>query len=1061
MSVVRTSIDHPVTTLMVYILLCGLAVVFVTQLPVALFPDTDMPIISVSTTYSGAGPEDVEQNVTKVLEDALSSVEGLHKMTSTSKQGESTISLEFEYGVNLDHTQYLVDSAINGVLDSLPEDADTPRIQRFSGSSMPIMTLAVKGNRPLKELQKIGEDTIEPQLERINGVASARVIGGSDSIIAVNVSQSRLAAYNMTVTDVANALASQNILVSGGNIVRGTTQYQISTNETLSTIDQVKRLVIKTVKDDDASSNRIVYLEDIADVKESEDEPDRIVYVNGQRAINILILKESGSNAVQISRQVHAALKSINKSLPSGVTLDVLSDDTTLVDSTLQEVYSSAWQGIVLAMLVLLLYLRNLKATFIIGISIPISILITLLLMYFAGITLNTISLTGLIMGLGMVVDASIVIIDNTYRYRERGTKPKIAAILGSQEMVTAITASTLTTLCVFIPIILFKNKLGMMGQMFTDLVFTVCFSLAASLFVALTIVPVLSGPVMHLDTRVQKPLRNPLLKKIDAGMERFFSAQDRVYKRAIEFCLHNRLLVIGLAVGLLAVSVLSLSSFGLNLFPQSSADDNISINLTLPLGATKEYTQKVLESLQSEVQAKIKGYKTLNLVVGGSGSPLGGDYDNEGYLKIMLPDPKDQIDTPTTIKEKLRPYLDALPGISYTFSSGRQISSSSAVDVEIRSKDQVASLAAAQEIKRLIAANLPEVENLSISLEEGSPELLVQIDREKAASYGFSVSEVANEIRSAFYGVTATTYNSSGDLIDVVVRLREEDRKTLSDMKSLFLINSSGTKIPISNFVSIVNSTVPQQINRENKERIIHVEGDIKASAKMTATEISQKVQALIDEKYIPRENVTVSLGGETMDIKTYLPVFITIIFLAVFLVYGVMASQFESFLDPFIIFLTIPTMFTGVVFIYKITGDTMSLFSLIGVVTLAGVVVNNSIVLVDYTNTLRARGMPLFEACSEAGRHRLRAIMMSTLTTIFGIMPLALFPGAGTETIQPIAKTMFGGLMVNFIITLLVTPVLYYMFNSRKERKNLIEEAASIIPDIGKDQEAPHGAN
>jgi len=1042
MSMVSKSIDHPVTTLMVYILICGVAAVFIAQLPVALNPDVDMPTISVSTTYSGAGPEDVEQNVTKVLENSLSSIEGLEKMTSTSKLGSSTISLEFGYDVDLDKAQSDIESEINGVLGSLPDDAKTPTVQRFSMSSMPIMTLSIKGDRPLKDLQKIGEDTIEPQLERIQGVASASVVGGSDNIIAVEANQSRLAAYGMTVTDVVSALASQNVLLTGGNIVRGTTQYQISTNETLSSIDQVKNIVIKTVRPDDSTNNRVIRLSDVANVKNSEDDPDRIIYVDGQRGINIQVLKESGSNAVQISRKIHAALKTINKSLPSEVKIDVLSDDTTLVGSTLKEVYSSAWQGILLAVLVLLLYLRNLKATFIIAISIPISILITLLLMYFAGITLNTISLTGLIMGLGMVVDASIVILDNVYRYRERGTKPRTAAILGSQEMITAINGSTLTTLCVFIPIILFRNKLGMMGQLFNDLVFTVCFSLAASLFVAVTIVPVLCGPVMKLDTRVQKPLKNPLLAKIDSALEHFFSAQERAYKRAIEFSLRNRLLVVGLAACILAVSLLSLSSFGLNLFPRSNTDDYITISLTLPLGTTKEHTQKTLENLQDEVKADIKGYKSLIISVGGSEGPFSGNNNNEGYLRVMLPDPKDQIDTPTTIKGKMNAYLDALPGVSYSYSSGRQFSSNSAVDVEVRSGNQTASLAAAKDIKQLIAENLSEVENLSISLEEGSPELLVKIDREKAATYGFSVSEVAREIRSAFYGTTATTYNSSGDLIDVVVRLREDDRKTLSDITSLFLTTSSGTKIPMSNFVSIVNSTVPQQINHENKERIVHVEGDLKASSRMTTTEIAKKVQSLIDTKYVPRENVTISLGGENMDVKTYLPVFITIILLAIFLVYGVMASQFESFLDPFIIFLTIPLMFTGVVWIYKITGDSMSLFSLIGIVTLAGVVVNNSIVLVDYTNTLRARGMPLFEACSEAGRHRLRPILMTTLTTLLGIMPLALFPGEGTETIQPIAKTMFGGLLVNFIITLLVTPVLYNIFNSHRERKNAKKE-------------------
>lgn len=1062
MNVARKSIDHPVTIIMVYVLICGIAAVFVTQLPVSLNPDTDMPILEISTTYSGAGPEDVEQNVTEVLEDALSSVEGLEKMSSTSQSGSSTINLEFGYDTDLDKAQSEIESAINGVLDDLPDDAETPTVRRFNSSSMPIISLAIKGNRPLKELQGIGEDTIQPQLERINGVASASVIGGSDAIILVELSQNRLAAYDLTVTDVATALASQNVLLSGGNIVRGSTEYQIRTHESLSSIDEVKNLVIKTVASDDSGNNRVIRLQDLADVKESEEDPDRLIYIDGQRGINIQIVKESGSNAVQISRQIHTALKSINKSLPAGVTVEILSDDTTLVDSTLHEVYNSAWQGIVLAVLILLLYLRNLKATFIIAVSIPISMLITVLCMYFAGLTLNTISLTGLIMGFGMVVDASIVIVDNIYRYRERGTKPQIAAILGSQEMITAITGSTLTTLCVFIPIILFRNKLGMMGQLFNDLVFTVCFSLAASLVVAVTIVPVLSGPVMHLETRVQKPLKNLFLKKIDAALERFFSAQEQAYKKGLEFCLRNRMLIVALVAVILAVSLLYLGSFGLNLFPRSNTDDSLTVNLTLPLGTTMEYTQEVLEKLQTNVQQNVEGYETLILTVGGSGGPFSGNYTNEGSLQIMLPEPEDQTDTPTSIKTKLTPYLESIPGASFTYTAGRQFSSSSAVDVEIRSKDQDASLAAAREIKRILAAELPEVENLSVSLEEGSPELLISIDRQKAATYGFSVSEVAKEIRSAVYGTTATTYNSAGDMIDVVVRLREEDRRTLSDIKALFLVTSAGDKIPISSFATISNSTTPQQIKREDKERIIHVEGDLPASSKVTSTEMAQRVQKVLDENYVPRDGVTVSLGGESMDVGTYLPVLILIIAVAIFLVYGVMASQFESFVDPFIIFLSIPLMFIGVVWIYKLTNDSFSLFSMIGIVALAGVVVNNGIVLVDYTNTLRARGYTLFEACSEAGRHRLRPILMTTLTTLLGLMPLALFPGSGTESIAPIAKTMFGGLLVSSIMTLFLTPVLYSLFNSRNERKKaqkeretqkLLKEAATMNTTEDKD--------
>jgi HAE1 family hydrophobic/amphiphilic exporter-1 len=1031
MSMVKRSIDHPVTIIMIFALLCGIALVFVPRIPIALNPETEMPLLSVRTSYSGAGPEDVEQNITRILENAFSSLKGLKSMSSSSSQGTSNIRLEFGYEINLDRAQSEIESTVSSLLNRLPDGADTPTVRRFDMSAQPIIRMILKGERSLEELQRLGEEIVQPRLERIQGVASASVVGGNRELVSVAVSQNRLAAYGLTITGVASALASQNVLLTGGGITRGLTEYQIRSYEKLTSLDELKNIAIKTIGGGSGGTKRTVRLQDIAEVKIVDDDPSRVIYINGRRVINVQIVRESDSNAVQISREVHKALEEINQELPEGVGLEIMSDNTTLVDSTLKEVYRSAFQGILLAILILLIFLRNIKATFIIAIAIPISILLTLLSMHFMGLTLNTISLTGLIMGLGMIVDASIVILDNIYHYRERGTKPRIAAILGSQEMMTAITGSTLTTLCVFIPILLFRNDLGMMGQLFNDLIFTICFSLAASLVVAITIVPVLCGPVLRLDTRVQKPLKIPAIKFIDDSLERFFSAQERGYKKILEFCLHNRFLTISLVFVILVSALLNLTTFGLNLFPRSNTDDSLTVTLNLPLGTTRSHTQGLLENLQEAIKKEVKGYTRLVLSVGGGSS------GSSGSIQIMLPAPKDQVDTPNSIRTKLTPYTVNIPGAEFSFSAGRRFSSRSPVDVEIRSKVQEASLEAAQEVKRIIAATLPEVVNLDISLDKGSPELLIKIDRDRAAMFGFSVSQIAREIRSSVYGTTATTFDSSGEALDVVVRLREEDRQTLSDIKSIFLISSQGARIPVSNFVTISNSTAPQTINRENKERIIHVQGDLPATSRLTSTEMAQIVKKVLDENYIPREHVMVSVGGESADVETYLPVFILIIAVAVFLVYGVMASQFESFVDPLIIFFSIPLMFIGVVWIYKITNDSFSLFSMIGVIALAGVVVNNGIVLVDYTNTLRARGVPLFEACAEAGRRRLRPIQMSTLTTLLGIMPLALFPGKGTESIQPIAKTLFGGLIVSAVMTLFLTPVLYHVFNHWQERK------------------------
>jgi HAE1 family hydrophobic/amphiphilic exporter-1 len=1045
MSVVRKSIDHPVSIVMVYVLLCGVALAFVGRIPVALNPETEMPMLSVSTSYSGAGPEDVEENVTIIVENALASLKGLSSMSSTSSQGSSNIRLQFGYEVDLDQAEADVESIVSGLQNRLPDDASSPSVRRFDQNAMPIMRLIITGERSLQELQVLGENEIQPRLERIEGVASASVFGGSGKTLSVKVSQNRLAAYGLSFSAVTSALSSQSVLLTAGKIVQGETEYQIRADEKLTSVADVKSLVIKTVGSGGTGSRKAIRMEDVADIELIQDEASRSVYYDGLPVINIQIMRDSDSNAVQISKSVKTALSELNGSLPEGVSVEIVSDDTSLVNSTLTQVYGAALQGIILAILILLLYLRNLKATFIIAISIPISILLTLMFMYFMGLTLNSISLTGLIMGMGMIVDASIVILDNIYHYRLRGTKPRIAAILGSQEMVTAVLASTLTTLCVFIPMILFRNDLGMMGQLFKDLVFTICFSLTASLVVAMTLVPVLSGPVMKLNTRVQKPLHNQFIRKIDSGLDRFFSAQERVYKKGLEFCLRNRLLIVSLVAVVLVSALLQLNAFSLNLFPRFRTDDSVTVNVSYPTGTARAKTSETLEALQDYVKANVKGYERLILSLGGGSS------SNSGSLQIVLPDPEEQIETASQIRTKLNSYAETVPGGVVSLSAGRQFSTSTAVDVELRSRDQDAATEEAEEIKRLLDTYMPELENVTTSLDQGSPELLIRIDRDKAAIFGFSVSQIAREIRNALYGTTVTSFSMDGETVSVFVQLREEDRATLSDIQSLFLLSSSGARIPVSTFVSIENSTAPRRISRENRERVIHVQGSLPVDSSFSSTEAALQVQTILDSYYVPKDDVSVAVGGERREVETYLPVILLIIGVAVFLVYGVMASQFESFVDPFIIFLSIPLMFVGVVWIYKLTGDTFSLFSMIGVVALAGVVVNNGIILVDYTNTLRARGYDLFEACAEAGKRRLRPILMSTLTTLLGIMPLALFPGSGTESIQPIAKTMFGGLAVSSVFTLFLTPVLYHLFNSRNERKNAkrmreVEEWRSI---------------
>ncbi len=1026
MNISEYSVRRPVTVIILFALLLVIASIMVPQLAVDMFPDTTRPVMTVFTSYSGAGPEDVEANVTEPLEKALAGVTGLENISSTSSDGSSRIRLDFAYGLELDEVKNEVESIIASASGSLPDDAGSPGIFQFNMSSIPIMQLVVRGDYSVEELKAVAEDTIQPRLERIEGVASTSVSGGSDQLVDVAVSLNRLAAHGITLSKVASSLASQNVLVGAGSLVQGVTEYQLLTSESVESADELRRTILQTVQTE--YGTYAVRLEDVAEVSVVFDDSASRVYIDGEPGVYIEVQNESGTNSVQISRAVRAVLEEANAELPRGMVLEVLSDTTTMIDATLGQVYGAAIQGALLAMAVLLIFLRNIKSTFIIGLSIPISILITLMFMSLFGLTLNLLTLTGLVLGLGMIVDGSIVILENIHQYRKRGAKPSTAAILGSQEMFRAIVSSTTTTLCVFIPVIIFKNDLEMMGELFGDLVFTVVISLIVSLAVALIVVPALAGPIMGLSTRVQKPLKNRFARTVDNAMERFFTSLEEGYRRSLDYCLSHRLLIILLVAVLLSFSLVQFGGMGMNLFPRSSSDDSIAISVSMPPGTSADTTQLLLERLEDAVRAKVEGYESIIMTVGWRGG-------TGGRLEITLPPPEEQTDTPAVIRQKLADDLTAVPGAQVEFSAGRWMGSSSPVDVEIRSDNAVASLETAEAVRNILVRELPEVEDPIISLEAGGPQLRFKVDRDRAALLGVSVSAVASELRTAVNGSTVTTVSIDGEKTDVRIALRDEDLANLPDLEALFLVNTKGERIPLANLASIVESRAPSNIDRENRQRVIHVTASLAEGA--SSTRMQEVVKTTVEANLVPREGVSLTFAGEAQDIRRFGGSFIIIIVAAIVLVFGVMASQFESFLDPFIIFFSIPPLFIGVIWIYKLTGEAFSLFSAVGVVALVGIVVNNGIVLVDYTNTLRARGLTVRDACLAAGASRLQPILMTTLTTILGMVPLAFFPGEGAETIQPIGKTIVGGLAVSSIMTLFVTPVMYSLVNRRHDLK------------------------
>ncbi len=1035
MNLAEISVRRPVTVLVLTALFVGLAAFMIPDLAVDLYPDVSPPFISVSTTYSGAGPLEVEESITDVLEKQISDISGIQSMTSTSSEGRSRIFLEFDYETDLDEATSDVSDALERVTSRLPDGADSPYIFKFNITSRPIMDLVIQGNVSSDKLKTIAEDTVQPLLERLEGVSSAEVRGGETRVIRVDVIQSRLEAYDISLSDISTALDDKNVQAGTGSITRDGMDYTLRVDEQFGSLEEIRRSVVATLSsagEGSVNRSRVVRLEDIADVYEGDAEEDSLVYINGIPSITLSIQNESESNTVQVSDGIIEALPRINEALPEGVSLIILHDDTTMIRSTLDQVYKSAVQGALLAMLILFLFLRNVKSTLIIGLSIPISLMVTMMAMYFFDLTLNMISLTGLILGLGMIVDNSIVILENIYRYRERGAKLGPAAILGSKEMITAIVASTLTTLCVFVPLIIWKNDLEMMGQIFQDMIFTVVISLVISLITAITVVPALSSHYLKLDSRKQKPLKNRLLIKLDGLLEGGLMILERGYRRALSFTLRNRALVLSLILILLILTLQLFGTLGINLQPRPRTDDKVRISLTMPVGTAMRRTELVLKEMVKIVESEIRGYENIVLSVGSSRGS-GGSYT--GSLEITLPDTDSQIDNPAAIQSKLRPYLNQFPEASFAFSAGRRMSSSSPVDIEISSNDLDLASASALEIRDLLKKNLSQLEDPESSMEDGGPEYRIALNSDRAAALGISTSRVISTISNLVDGETPTSYWKNGEELDIVVQLRKEDRSSLADLESQYITTASGAKVPLSNLASLEETVGPVSIRRENETRIVHVTADLAEG--VAVTDIQPVIQNLIETEYVAPEGVSISYGGEAEEIDKFSGPMIVIIAVAVIMVFAIMASLFESLVDPFIIFFSIPLLLIGVVTVYKITGEAFSIFSAVGIVVLAGIVVNNGIVLVDYTNLLRSRGEALTEAVLNAGQNRLRPILMTSLTTILGMVPMGFFPGEGTDFIRPIGQTVVGGLAVSTLITLFITPAMYSLLNHRDELK------------------------
>ena len=1019
MSIAELSVRRPVTIVMVYVFIIIVACVFIPRLGIAMFPETTFPMLSVMTSYPNVGPEEIDTTVTQVLVNQLSRVSDLKSVSSTSQSGSSRIFLEFGYDKDMTEAYNDVQTIVSRAAGRLPDNCNTPSVMKFDMGSMPIMRLSVEGDLPIDNLKSLAEDTVSPYIERIDGVASVEVMGGASKTVRVDVYYNRLEAYGLSLTSVSSALAARNIQTSIGTITQGTTDYEVITSEYFGSLDEIRNTIIST------KDGATIKVDDVADVYEKF-ETSRSVYINGVPGLYLSVSNESGTNAATISKEVRKAIDEINAELPEGVVCSVMSDDTSMIDSTMKQVYKAGIEGALLAMAIILLFLRNIRSSLIIGLSIPICIVITLLGMALMDLTINLMTMAGLILGIGMVVDSSIVILENIYIHRENGEQPAVAAILGSRNMINAIVASTLTTVCVFVPVIIYKAELEMIGQLFSEMVITVVISLVASLFVAVTIVPALCGSILPIYTKTQKQVKNRFISFIDRKIESALNAVEKAYVKSLNFCLHNKFIVIAMILMILVFSIIQISSFGMNLAPNSSSDDQVNVTVTLPVGTNNDVVLDYLFKFQDIVNEQC-GDAVKSIVIN-SGTA------NSGSVQINLPELEKQTMNPDAIKKALTPYLKEWSDVTVSFSSGRGgFGSGSAINIQLISKDTEASQQTAEEIVDILKT-IPLVTDPKTDFENGDPRYRLVIDTETAAAADVSVSTIATAIRAAVSGISATEYHKDGSEYTIKVILRDEDLKVIGDIGAITIPTKAG-RMTLDNFISYEEGRSPQKIQREDSERVNRVTASLAEGT--TATEAQAVVEKVLSENLVVPDTVEVRYSGDARDIQKFGGKFKIIIILACLLVFAVMAAQFESMIDPFIIFMSIPLLAIGIVAVYKITGQTFSLYSIVGVVALVGIVVNNGIVLVDYTNQLVDKKTPVLKACLEAGQNRLRPILMSTLTTVLGMVPMAFFPGEGAESMQPICITIVGGLTSGAFMTLYLSPIMYILFNKRREKR------------------------
>ena len=1009
MGLTKTSVKRPIATAMVYLIVIVLGVTGFRFLPVDLLPPIEYPRLSISVDYPNVGPEEIETIITDQLENALAGVANLEEITSESQEGRSQVNLNFSRGANLDEAANDVRAALDRVRRSLPEEADPPRVRKFDPNDSPIVIIGAQSTRQLDELTRILENDISKRLEQVPGVGTIDVWGGIDREIRVNLKRDRLNASGLTAQDVRNAIVAENSTLPGGNVKKGFSDLYVRTVGEFDNISQISETIISTV------DGKPIRVRDVAEVEDGFEDVGRLVSINDEPMIRMGIRKQSGANTVEVSEGIQRELDRINAERDD-VSLMIVIDQSDFIQNSIDNVQQSAIWGAVLAIFILYLFLRNGSTTFIISLAIPVSIIATFGLLYFSGLTLNQMSFGGLALGVGLIVDNAIVVLENIVRLRNNGRSLKESALVGTSEVSGAIVASTLTTSVIFLPVVFMQT---ITGTLFQELALVVVFALVCSLFVALTLVPMLASKFMTIKTNEE------MTEKDKGRFQRFFERVEDRYSSFLRRMISRKFLVFGTTAVLMAAAVYGSGFISTELAPQTEADE-ISIDFYLADGMNIAIANEYLEELKHKVTAiapmdQVK-YMTTEVRNGNA------------EVELAMVDQSERTVSTYELADELSEKIEGtIPGGSFRvraqtglwilrriFGSGGE----EAVQLELRGYDlNQADIIADEIVSRM--ERLPMIRGARSGRQEGRPEQNVVFDRQKIAELGLSGRDIAEAIQANIGGTTAGVFREGGEEYDINVRLQESDRMSTLDLDNIPVRTASGETVPVSTVINQRSARGPVSVNRINGQRVTYISANLEGNS--TLGEAVEAVRSELSSMSLPA-GFSIVYGGEYEEQQEAQTDYLISIFMAFILIYMVMAAQFERFLDPLIVMFSVPVAIVGVIPIMLLTGTTFNMQSIMGLIMLIGIVVNNAIVLVDYINLMRRdKNLSVFEAVVQSGKLRLRPILMTSLTTVLGLLPLSFGWGAGGEIQAALARVVIGGLTASTLITLVLIPVVY----------------------------------